>query len=67
MPTHTTPPTRLLRLPQVSDLTGLSRTSIYRLERSGAFPRRVRLGLRTVAWHESSVVAWIAARSGVQQ
>lgn len=67
MASHPTPPNRLVRLPQVSDLTGLSRTSIYRLERAGEFPRRVRLGLRSVAWRESDVVAWITTRSGVQQ
>lgn len=35
---------------------------IYRREKAGTFPKRVRLGENRVAWVHSEVVAWIAAR-----
>ena len=55
----------LLRLPDVQRLTGLSRSSIYRLEGEGAFPRRVRLSERATAWREDELVAWLDARPRV--
>jgi predicted DNA-binding transcriptional regulator AlpA len=38
-----TEPTRLIRWAEVHKRTGLSRTAVWRLERDGKFPRRVRL------------------------
>jgi prophage regulatory protein len=52
----------LIRLPEVRRLTGLSRTSIYRLEREGRFVARVRIGDRAIAWRLAEVVAWIEGR-----
>ncbi|MBI4474768.1 MAG: AlpA family phage regulatory protein [Acidobacteria bacterium] len=37
------PDTKLLRIAQVRELTGLSRSTIWRLERSGQFPKRVNI------------------------
>jgi prophage regulatory protein len=44
-----------LRLRQVVSVTGLSRMTIWRLERAGEFPRRRQLGARSVAWLQSEV------------
>jgi prophage regulatory protein len=52
----------LIRLPEVRRLTGLSRTSIYRLEREGRFVARVRIGDRAIAWRLAEVVAWNEGR-----
>ena len=52
---------RLLRLPAVMEMTGLSRQTIWRMERDGRFPRRRVLGARNIAWLESEVIAWISA------
>jgi prophage regulatory protein len=54
--------TRLLRLQQVGEITGLRRSMIYQLEADGNFPRRVKLATRAVGWVESEIRAWIAAR-----
>ena len=54
---------KYLRRPAVQDLTGLSRSTIYRLMEDGAFPRPVRLSPRTVAWRESDLTAWFAERA----
>jgi prophage regulatory protein len=52
----------LLRLPQVELLCGLSRSSIYRLEAAGEFPRRVKLSARSVAWQRKAVEKWLTSR-----
>lgn len=50
---------RLLRLPQVLAVTGLSRSTLYDWIKSGRFPRPKQLGPRAVAWSEADVLAWI--------
>ena len=54
---------RIVRLPEVSQATGLSRSTIYRLVRSGTFPQSVALTARTIGWRIDEVEAWIAARA----
>ena len=52
-------PFRLLRLPVVKDLSGLSRTSIYDGIDKGTFPAPVQLpGSRSVAWLEEEILEW---------
>ena len=53
---------RLLRLPEVKEKVGLSRTAIYRLIAEGQFPRQVCIGPRTVAWCQEDLEAWIEQR-----
>mgnify|MGYP001580002072 CR=1 FL=1 len=52
----------LLRLPEVIQRTGLSRSEVYRREALGEFPARIRLGRRTVAWPSDHIQSWIEAR-----
>lgn len=56
---------RLIRLPAVMRLTGLSRSTINRMESRGQFPPRIRDGARAVAWREREILAWIEARPTV--
>jgi prophage regulatory protein len=56
---------RLLRLPEVMRVTGMRRVTIWRNERAGKFPRRVRLGIRAIGWRESEISRWIAERPTV--
>jgi prophage regulatory protein len=53
---------RLIRLPQVENLTGLKRAHIYGLARRGQFPKPLKVGARASAWRESSVLLWIQER-----
>ena len=55
---------RLLRFPAVRARTGLSRSTIWRLQRTGAFPRHVQLSPNTVAWLEDDVTSWIREKAG---
>ncbi|MGR5130793.1 MULTISPECIES: AlpA family transcriptional regulator [Vibrio] len=50
---------RFLRLKEVMDKTGLSRSAIYRKMNDDTFPKSVSLGDRSVAWLESEVDDWM--------
>lgn len=52
-------PVRVLRFEAVRDRTGLSRSTIWRLERRGTFPRHRRISLNAVGWLEEEVDQWI--------
>jgi prophage regulatory protein len=51
---------RIIRLPELIDRTGMSRTRIYASMGDGTFPASVKLGARAVGWREGEVDAWIA-------
>lgn len=53
---------KLLRLPAVRERTGLSRSTIWRLERQGAFPRHHRISANAVAWVEDDIAKWIKSK-----
>jgi predicted DNA-binding transcriptional regulator AlpA len=53
---------RIIRAKEVQELTGLSRTTLWRFENKGEFPRRVSLGANTVGWKLSEVQNWIQER-----
>jgi len=61
----TSMPERIVRAKEVIELTGLSRTTIWRMERVGTFPNRVSLGVGSVGWRWSEVSAWMANRDEV--
>ncbi|AYH12703.1 transcriptional regulator [Pectobacterium parmentieri] len=52
----------LIRLSGVMKKTGLRKSWIYLLMKQGDFPQTVKIGARSVAWVESEVNDWIAAR-----
>jgi len=52
----------ILRVSEVARRVGLSRTTIWRRERSGDFPLRIRLGGRSVGWLDSEVEEWLESR-----
>ena len=52
----------LVRLPQVKEMTCLSKSTIYRLMDSGDFPKQVLLGARSVVWVRSQVEDWCAQK-----
>jgi prophage regulatory protein len=53
---------QLLRTKQVTMLTGLSRMTIYRMERDGLFPARRKLGKNSVGWLGDDISEWIRSR-----
>jgi prophage regulatory protein len=59
--------TQLLRLPQVRQIVGLSRSEIYRLISLGRFPRPIPLGERAVAWTSDEIAAWVRERIAARE
>jgi prophage regulatory protein len=55
--------TLLLRLPAVIRITGLARSTIYKLMSEGNFPSSLKLTQRTVAWSASDIQQWIESRA----
>lgn len=53
---------RILRLPAVIGITGLSRSSIYSFIGSGDFPPPVRLSQNCVGWIEDEVARWVVEK-----
>jgi prophage regulatory protein len=60
--TQANPPDRLLRLPQVEQLTGLRRSALYQRINAGTFPQQVKIGARASAWSENAVREWISVQ-----
>ena len=53
---------KILRLPHVIALTGLSRSTLYLYMQKQQFPNQVKLGPRAIGWVEDEVVEWMRAR-----
>ncbi|WP_372741024.1 helix-turn-helix transcriptional regulator [Neptunomonas sp.] len=53
---------RILRRPEVENLVGLSRSTIYRRLEKDSFPKPVPLGGRLVGWIEQDIQNWIQER-----
>lgn len=51
-----------LRLPEVKEVTGLSKSSLYALIRAHSFPAPIRLGPRAVAWVKSDIKTWASQK-----
>ena len=51
-----------MRLEEVLEMCGISRSELYRQIADDRFPRQVKVGLRAVRWRLSEVEEWIAAR-----
>ena len=53
---------RIIRAKEVVEMTGLSRTTIWRMERYKSFPARVSLGKNSVGWKLSDIQKWVEFR-----
>jgi len=56
---------RLLTRKEVLSLVPYTAQHIYRLERAGKFPRRVRVGENRVAWRQIDIEEWLKNRTVV--
>ena len=63
---------RILRAAEISRITGLSISTIGRMEAIGKFPKRRKIGKNAVGWAESEIANWLNTtltsnkRSGAQ-
>ena len=54
---------RFMREPEVRRITGLSRTTRWRLERAGKFPRKRQISENVRANLASEIMTWVAEKS----
>ncbi|EAW9081557.1 AlpA family phage regulatory protein [Salmonella enterica] len=57
---------RLVREEERRKMTGLSRSTVWRLEREGSFPKRKQTGKNSCAWLMSDLLLWMNERSGYE-
>jgi len=55
--------TRFLRLPEVCNITGLSKGGIYKLIRESKFPPPVKLTEKSSGWPDNLIMEWAEART----
>jgi len=55
-------PDKIICVKEVQKLTNLSRTTIWRLERTGKFPNRVALTASRIGWRYNDIQEWIKNR-----
>ena len=53
---------QFIRLPQVKEITCLSKSSIYRMMDEGDFPKQIAWGARSVVWVRAQVEEWCAQK-----
>jgi len=54
---------RIIRKPELFNKIPLSDATIWRREKMGDFPKRIKLGGNSVGWFENEIDAWLAAKS----
>jgi len=50
---------KILRLPDLKEQCGISRSAIYQGMKEGTFPQSIPLGTRMVGWSETEINEWI--------
>ena len=55
--------TQILRRKDVEAMTGLSKSTIYKMISNGTFPAAIRIGDRAVGWRLSDIDRWIDQRA----
>jgi prophage regulatory protein len=53
---------KILRWKILHERVQLGRTTVWRLERQGLFPRRIKIGPNSVGWRENEVDEWMKSR-----
>nr|WP_024593418.1 AlpA family transcriptional regulator [Pseudoalteromonas sp. TB13] len=53
---------KIIRLPLVKEITGLSRSTIYLGMAKGTFPKTISLSERAVGWVEADIIQWLDTR-----
>lgn len=55
--------TRIIRKPELFSKLSLSDATIWRMEKSGKFPRRIKLGGNSVGWFVNEVDDWLSQKA----
>ena len=55
--------TKVIKLPQVKELTTLSSATIYRLIKTSEFPKQLKLAERSSGWLLEEINDWLESKS----
>lgn len=58
------PEKKFLKLKEVCHITGLSRSTVYRMMTTNEFPQRIQISSKNTVWAKSEVDEWIAGLLG---
>jgi prophage regulatory protein len=53
---------RIMRLKEVTEKTGLAKSTVYNLISQGKFPKQIDLGARSVGWVDTEIEEWLLAK-----
>lgn len=56
----------IIRKPEIRKITGLSDSTIWRLEKAKKFPQRRRISSTACGWLLSEVLAWVRSRPSAE-
>jgi len=48
-----------MRLKEITEKTGLAKSTIYNLISQGKFPKQIDLGARSVGWVDTEIEEWL--------
>lgn len=54
--------TKIISKAEVSKMTGLSETTIWRKQRKGLFPKSIQLTVGRVGWRQEDILRWLDQR-----
>lgn len=57
---------RLIKISEVIEKTGMSRSTVYDLIGKGKFPQQVQLGPRSIAFVEAEIDSWIRNKIAIR-
>lgn len=57
---------RIIRKPELFWKLGLSDATIWRMEKSGKFPRRIQIGGKAVGWFDTEINDWLNQKSAAR-
>jgi prophage regulatory protein len=66
METEKRPRQRIIRKPELLNMIGLSDPTVWRMEKEGRFPKRLRLGGNSCGWLESEILEWLDNRAAAR-
>lgn len=52
----------IIRPKKLFEKIGLSRTTVWRMENEGNFPKHIRLSKQAIGWDLAKIDAWLLAR-----
>ena len=52
-------PRKLIKLPQVTEITTLKRSTVYERVKAGTFPAPLKVGARGSAWDSDEISTWL--------